>query len=613
MLSGKRFLIVTVCIGFAAFIAVAPELFWFFPKTHSAPYNIPWVAGFIGQLSEGDLYPRWLHSYPAGIGAPVFYFYAPLPFYLMASWHLMFPSSGVVETLIYFHWLALLLSGVAFYIWARSISNYLPALFSSVLYIFLPYHLGEAFIRGALGEIMAYVFIPLILLHTNRMIESYRSVAWAAIFYAALIASHLPSALLFSFVWVIYVFVVAAKKNMLQAALRLMLAGLLGAALSAFYVFPALWMRQYMPSDAWVNAAGPHFLPMNNLFFGDVAMNGYIRYVFIVLLVPTAIAILSAIKLKAILQKNSDQRSSISRMQTATVMGALLILGFCWFMMTAPSSVLWLNIDILRQVQFPWRFGAIVDFVGLVPLLALINVRATLLRNQPVWKTRQVIFGIVLLGVVFSGLSLKTVWDRTLEYAQVQSSPRPLALHLEQQGVKPIGEDPHNAFPLEYRSKWITNSDAYLQNLTGDNPFGDKETAHIAYLKGLMSWVEHFETMPPVGLIDASNQHNRITIAKIGAGTFHITAESTGAAQVFIRKAYFPHWVLTDTATGKAIDIVPRKKDGLIGFEIEGGKHDLVLSTRWLLPEIIGMFVSLMALSLFLALILRVKKNDRTS
>ena len=613
MLSGKRFLIVTVCIGFAAFIAVAPELFLFFPKTHSAPYNIPWAAGFVGQLTEGDLYPRWLHSYPAGIGAPVFYFYAPLPFYLMATGHLMFQSSGVVEILIYFHWLALLLSGVAFYIWARSISNYLPALFSSVLYIFLPYHLGEAFIRGALGEIMAYVFIPLILLHTNKMMESNRSLAWAAIFYAALIASHLPSALLFSFVWVIYAFAVAAKKNMPQAALRLMLAGLLGAALAAFYVLPALWMRQYMPSDAWVNAAGPHFLPINNLFFGDVAMNGYIRYVFIVLLVPTAIAILSAIILKAMLQQNSGQRFSISRMQTATVVGALIILGFCWFMMTTPSSVLWLNIDILRQVQFPWRFGAIVDFVGLVPLLVLINVRTSQLRNQPVWKTRRAIFSVVLLGLIFSGLSLKTVWDKTSAYTQTQNFPRPVALHLEQQGTKPIGEDAHNAFPLEYRSKWITNSDAYLQNFTGDIPFGGKKTAHIAYLKGLKSWVEHFKTMPPVGLIDASNQRDWITIAKNSGGTFHITAESMATAQVFIRKAYFPHWVLTDIATGKAIEIMPRKKDGLIGFEIDSGKHDLVLSTRWLFPEIIGTIVSVMALLLCMALILRANKDDRTS
>ena len=196
----STFLLTVFLCGLAAAVALVPLIFGGYPAGHSVTFNVPWTAGFLAQLFEGDLYPRWLHSYPAGIGSPVFYFYAPLPFYLTGTGYLFCQNCSITEVLSIAHWEALFLSGLAFYFWARSFTGYTPALFCSIIYIFMPYHLTGLFIRATVGETMTYVFVPLILLHMKKLLDSDRSLVWTSVFYASLILSHLPSAFLFSFI-----------------------------------------------------------------------------------------------------------------------------------------------------------------------------------------------------------------------------------------------------------------------------------------------------------------------------------------------------------------------------------------------------------------------------
>src|SRR5450759_2999174 len=57
----------------------------------SLQLNLVWLRNFTVQLSQGELYPRWLIEMNLGTGSPVFYFYAPFPFYVAAIPGLLFP------------------------------------------------------------------------------------------------------------------------------------------------------------------------------------------------------------------------------------------------------------------------------------------------------------------------------------------------------------------------------------------------------------------------------------------------------------------------------------------------------------------------------------------
>src|SRR6476469_8300516 len=76
-----------------------------------------WADQFTAELARGNLYPRWLPDSYAGLGAPVFYFYPPLAFYLAA----LFGLTGIstYASLIAAFGVAFAASGIASWSWLR--------------------------------------------------------------------------------------------------------------------------------------------------------------------------------------------------------------------------------------------------------------------------------------------------------------------------------------------------------------------------------------------------------------------------------------------------------------------------------------------------------------
>lgn len=606
-----RIITVGFVLSIAALLTLVPILLDGYPNSHSSHFNVPWTVGFLGQLFDGNLYPRWLYNFPGGVGSPVFYFYAPLPFYMSAIGHFACPGCGVVGILIFSHWLGYFLSGLAFYLWARSISGFRPALYFSIIYIFLPYHLAEISQRGAVGEVLAYVFIPLLMIHVNKLATSNRSLVLAALFYAGLITSHLPSALLFSFAWVIFGLAGASKVGVFRMVSRSIYAGLLGAGLSAIYVFPALNLRQYVLEDGWVKASGVHFLPENNLFFSGGYVGSFLGFMLGSWLAQTAAAVLCIIVIVGMLRAKTNA-IQISDQQKSLLIGAAVTMGFCWFMMTNPSRIIWLNFELIRQVQFPWRLGIILDFASLAIILLLVELRAAQVIRAGFSTMKPAIILIGIIGLLYAGMSAKLIRDGTIVNHTFEEYPSDLALSLKRQSDRRILEGFGTVLPVEYHTKWVAQSDLYLQDLPSENPFGDSDTQNAIYKTGYTigygTWVDAVNQMPDIGLAIAPGQGGLAAIDFVKTGRYKISLTTPKPTTAFIRMTYFPHWVLTDAKTGKAINISPRKTDGLIGFEIPVGKHDLVLSSRWLSSEIIGAITSLLSLLIGFALLFRARK-----
>ena len=218
-----------------------------------------WVDQFGDQLRQLNLYPRWLPASHDGLGSPVFYYYPPLSFYpagLLAALGFT-PYAAIVATF----GLAFAGSGAAMLHWARGWTNH--PLAASLFFMAAPYHLADFYGRGALAETCAIALIPLLALGLKRVAEG-KGPALAAIAYAAMIATHLPLALLASlFLAAPYALILTKGRPRLLLALAVPLA--IGIGLSAIYLLPALmlepwrdaavlWSHDVLRPDHWLLA-----------------------------------------------------------------------------------------------------------------------------------------------------------------------------------------------------------------------------------------------------------------------------------------------------------------------------------------------------------------------
>lgn len=209
-----------------------------------------WTDQFGQQLRAGVLYPRWLPASHAGLGAPVFYYYPPLAFYpagMLAALGAT-PYAAIVATFAF----AFAASGAAMYRWAEGWTNH--PLAAALLFMAAPYHVADFYGRGALAEACAIALIPLLALGLKRVSEG-RSPVPLALAYAAIIATHLPLALLASLFLVAPYGIVLARGRALQFAPPLAL----GIGLASIYLVPALALDRYR--DAAVLWSDPLLRP----------------------------------------------------------------------------------------------------------------------------------------------------------------------------------------------------------------------------------------------------------------------------------------------------------------------------------------------------------------
>jgi hypothetical protein len=97
-----------------------------------------------------------------------------------------------------------------------------------------------------------------------------------------------------------------------------------------------------------------------------------------------------------------------------------------------------------------------------------------------------------------------------------------------------------------------------------------------------------------------------ISIRQTGPTRFEIGIVASQAADVQLRRVYFPSWRLFDAASGAEIALRPKKSDGLMTFNVAAGRHSLVLKTAPLPSERLGAAISGAALvALFLTLLFR--------
>lgn len=364
-----------------------------FPLTHDGQDHIARIANFYQNLSEGVIIPRWGGNLNWGYGHPILMFLYPLPSYFGSLFHLVGFSFITSTKLVFIT--SYILSGIAMYIWVKEILGKYPGIVAAVLYIFAPYRFVDLYIRGAIGEHVAFIFPPLILYFLNRIRKEnpYINFIGAVLSMAGLILSHNAISLMFIPIIILYsIYIVQQSKDKKQLFISIVLVFLLGFGMSAFFWVPALFEGKYTLRDIVTSKDySTRFVQIKDFFFsswnygGSQVLSKQVGIVhWIIILIGSLITILDYYKNKKI---NILLTTSI-----AIFLASLLI-------MTKYSQVIWDTFSILQKFQFPWRFLSVTVFIsafigGLVTsyvpkgskmLFSLIVIASLLFFNSGYW------------------------------------------------------------------------------------------------------------------------------------------------------------------------------------------------------------------------------------
>ena len=307
-----------------------------------------WVDQFADQLRHGIIYPRWLPASHDGLGSPVFYYYPPLAFYPAG----LLGAAGVptYAAILATFGLGFAASGAAMHQWLKGWTA--RPLAGALFYMAAPYHVVDFYGRGALAEFCAIALIPLVALGLRRVAEG-RGMALAAVAYAALIATHLPLALLAS-LFLVAPYALFLAKRRPKALLRFVPPLALGVGLSAIYLVPALAL------EPWRDAAALWGLP-------SLRTQGWNLLAIIASATLTgmgliAVRVIAVIALPALFIAVKWR----SGWAVYAIACCLVVAGF------VPG--LW-SLPLVESVQFPFRALPFAEF-GLATALALVPGRA---------------------------------------------------------------------------------------------------------------------------------------------------------------------------------------------------------------------------------------------
>jgi len=547
-------------------------LTWPWPDTPDGLFHLHRVRALAEALRWGVLYPRWFPDFAFGYGYPVLNFYAPAFYYPPALLHLagldLITAVRVVLALAYG------LSGLAAYALLRRWAGPWPAGLGALAYLAYPYRLYDLFVRGALPEFAAFLWLPLVALTTLRWLEARRAgpLILAGLSWAGLILTHNLSALMALGMAVVIGLAALPIRQGRRGArsqgrkgamvLWLVLPILFGLALSAPYIVPALAESSWVGLGAVPGTRGyaAHFASVAGLFawsplypYPDasqptVPVPGY-----------AAVIVLLALVL-ACGPWPRGQRPLL-------VMGGVLTAVALW-LTTEQSAWAWdILSPLLGRLQFPWRWQTVAA-LALAFTLALVldladralsRIRIRLLRLALPTALSAFLLAYACAGLrpqpapyQAGDLTRQQMWGFDAEHGQVGATwtgeflPRWVR---EQRWA--IGREPEEA-----EGKGAEEQGAEEQGGRGAEEQGSRGAGE-----------QRSRGNPPaeVRVVAQGYLHERLVY------------QATGPAMLVFHAFYYPAWRVE--VDGQPVPTAPAGELGLLSASIPAGRHEL--ARRW--------------------------------
>jgi hypothetical protein len=411
-----------ISIAAAAFAVEIPFFFLGMPSGHDFEFHLYGWLDVLAQWKQGIVYPRWAALAQFAYGEPRFIFYPPASWTLGAALSAIFP--WILVSNIYI-WLVLVAAGTTMFLLARQWLDRRDATFAAVLYAVNPYHLMIVYWRSAFAELLASSLLPLLLLLVLRADEKGRRIT---VFLALVLASawlaNAPSAVMIHYSLALLIVVVAWQRRSPRVLLTGAIAVLLGAALAAFYLLPAIYEQR------WVNiaeAVGTGLRPRDNFLFARTADPDHNAFNRVASSIAAAEILLT---IAAVWAARSWRNRNRVLWYALVVWGAA-----CALLMLSITNPLWTILPKLRFVQFPWRWLLCLGIP--FSLFIVMGVRR--------WTAPVAIYLAMLcvLGFVWQHFQVPW-WDNPDDLREMQDNMATGAGYDGTEEYVPVGADPFN-------------------------------------------------------------------------------------------------------------------------------------------------------------------------
>ncbi len=332
--------------------------------------HIAWLQQLDQALKMGQFPPRYVPDLSYGFGYPLFNFVFPLPYYLGEIFHIIgFSFVYSVKAVFIF---SLLASAITMFWLLKYFGRSIVAMAGAVLYTYTPYRSNDIYNRGAIGEALAFVFLPLLTLSVLRAFDGNESkrMRWIGVgglSVTGLILTHN----IVSYMTMPFVFLLALMllKKITLKSMLLFIIGLMGCV---YFWLPALLDSSLMKYDTVFNFID-HFPTLRQLVtpywgYGASVPGPYDGMSFFIGEVNLLVIALTFIYFVWKYKKLNKKFKSILFWS----FGVLLV---CLVMMNFRSTLLWQKIPLLPYFQFPWRFLTLVTFVSSLMVIIINRIR----------------------------------------------------------------------------------------------------------------------------------------------------------------------------------------------------------------------------------------------
>jgi len=335
----------------------------FFP-THDGEWAVVRLGDMYREIKDGQIPPRFSDNLNFGYGYPLFHYAYPMPYFLGLPAFLM--HFGLVNSIKLLFAFSVPLSGIAMFFAAREMwKNDDSGLISSLLYMYLPYRMVDLYVRGSLGESIASITFPIILFCMKRLSQkqSIISLLVLAVSFATLILSHNIMAVLFGIILFVYFIFLLRQEKKINTA-QIIIGLIIGVGISAFFWLPALLEKNLiLLSKIPIADRDLYYVTFSKLLFSPFGYgtptesNPFTYQIGIPQITIGIVAIY--ISLREFLVRKKDQ--------SEVILFTLLSIFFV-FMMLPISKVIWGNVPLLKEINYPWTslfpLGLLLSLLG---------------------------------------------------------------------------------------------------------------------------------------------------------------------------------------------------------------------------------------------------------
>jgi hypothetical protein len=368
------------------------------PATHDGFLHVQRLIALDAAARDGALLTRWLPDLAYGYGQPLLLYYAPLSYVPALALRLL--GLGYVASFELTSGLALVLSALSMYVLARALFGSVASAAAALVYAALPYQLVDLYVRGALAESWAFVWLPFAVrcLISIPTAAGLRWTTGAALAIGGLVLTHNVTALLTlpALGLLVALLRIAPGRRAWRIVVASGAALALGVGLAAWFWVPAIAERHLVQIDQTIEpklfasfflTGWPPFRP-DPIFSYEQPVSDALGYPIFWPQLGLVQALVSMLGAMAVLRLRGTARAVGS--------WALLLVAGGWLLQTRPFAVLYDLVPLLLFVQFPWRLLTIVGLGS--ALLAAVLVDGFAARQS---------FRVVLASTVV-GASLLT-------------------------------------------------------------------------------------------------------------------------------------------------------------------------------------------------------------